>query len=308
MPPSHLELHRRGELARRAAELHERLGACDLCPRCCGVNRLEGELGVCGIGARARVASASPHFGEENPLVGRGGSGTIFFSGCNLRCAFCQNDDISMAPVGTPVEAEDLARIMLQLQAMGCHNINVVTPTHVVPMVVAALDRADGAGLRLPLVYNTGGYDDLEVIRRLDGVVDVHMPDLKFADSAAADRFCGAPDYPEVNREVVREMHRQVGDLVLDEDGVAVRGLLVRHLVMPNGLAGTVAVTRFLASELSPDTYVNLMDQYRPCHHAHHHPDIDRRVTAAEMEAAHRAAAAAGLRRLDQRRGRRLVL
>jgi len=299
--PGYVALAEGGELARRAAELRARLAACDLCPRECGVDRTDGEIGTCGIGDRAVVASASPHFGEERPLVGRGGSGTVFFSGCNLRCAFCQNDDISFDSRGHAVDADRLAAIALGLQEAGCHNLNVVTPSHVVPMIFDALEAGAAQGLRLPLVYNTGGYDALDVIQALDGVVDVYMPDAKFADPAVAARLCSAPDYPEVNRAALAEMFRQVGDLSLDDRGIAVRGLLVRHLVMPDDLAGTDRIMEFVARELSTETYVNLMDQYRPCGEAGRYPEICRRVTEDEMREARRAARMAGLTRLDDR-------
>lgn len=299
--PRYLELARSGELAARAQTLRARLAACDLCPRRCGVARTRGELGTCGIGAQAVVASASPHFGEERPLVGRGGSGTVFFSGCNLRCVFCQNDDISFTGRGHAVDAAALARIALQLQGAGCHNLNVVTPTHVVPMILDALQVASEEGLAIPLVYNTGGYDDLDVLRTLDGVVDIYMPDAKFADADPAARFCDAPDYPEVNRAALAEMVRQVGDLELDDEGIATRGLLVRHLVMPGDLAGTDRTMEFIAQELSTETYVNLMDQYRPCAGAGRFPELCRRVTGDEMVEARRAARMAGLTRLDDR-------
>ena len=299
--PGYVQLARSGELTRRADALRRRLADCDLCPRGCGADRTRGELGTCGIGARAVVASASPHFGEERPLVGRGGSGTVFFSGCNLRCVFCQNDDISSSGRGRVMDAEALARVALRLQEAGCHNLNVVTPSHVVPMILDALQAAARDGLNLPLVYNTGGYDDLDVLLALDGVVDIYMPDAKFADAAVADRLCDAPDYPEVNRAALAEMFRQVGDLELDGEGIAVRGLLVRHLVMPGGVAGTDEVMAFIAQELSTETYVNLMDQYRPCARAGRFPGICRRVTDEEMVEARRSAQMAGLTRLDDR-------
>ena len=293
--PRYVDLHQSGELTRRADALRARLADCDLCPRRCRVDRLAGEVGECGIGDLAVVASAAPHHGEEAPLSGRQGSGTVFFSGCNLGCTFCQNDDISQSDEGHLAESQKLAAIYLRLQELGCHNLNLVTPTHVVPMAIEALDVAAGEGLRLPLVYNTGGYDDLEVIRALAGVVDIYMPDAKFGDPAAADRYCGAPDYPEVNRAVLREMHRQVGDLDIGDDGLARGGLLVRHLVMPEDQAGTAAVMEFIARELSTETYVNLMDQYRPCAGAGRFPEISRRVTTAEMDEARQAARLGGL-------------
>ncbi len=237
--PAYLALHQTGELACRARELEARLAACTLCPRRCGSDRRSGADGVCGIGDRAVVASAGPHFGEEAPISGRRGSGTIFFSGCNLLCSFCQNSDISHGRAGRTVTARELAGIMLQLQDTGCHNINLVTPSHIVPQVLAALDIAAGEGLTLPLVYNTGGYDSLDTLRRLEGIVDIYMPDFKYASGEVADRLSGAPDYPEVARAALTEMHRQTGDLVLDAAGVARRGLLVRHLVLPGDQAGT---------------------------------------------------------------------
>lgn len=302
--PAYLALLRSGELKRRAAEAYARLEACDICARECGANRrLGAEKAGCHTGDRALVSSYGPHFGEEEPLVGRGGSGTIFFTWCNLRCQFCQNHDISQEGQGHEVEPEDMAAMMLSLQASGCHNVNLVSPSHVVPQVLLGLLVAAEAGLRLPLVYNTGGYDSLRTLALLDGVVDVYMPDAKYADAGVGLRFSGVRNYPEVNRAAIREMHRQVGDLVIDGDGVARRGLLVRHLVLPEGLAGTGEVVRFLRDEVSPRTYINVMAQYRPCYRAGQMPPLDRRVTAAEYAEAVRLAAAAGLR-LDERRPR----
>ena len=245
----------------------------------------------------AIIASAGPHFGEEPPLVGTRGSGTIFFSGCNLACVFCQNCDISQGKEGRPHAAPDLARIMLDLQRLGCHNINLVSPSHVVPQVLEALVIAAESGLRLPLVYNSGGYDSLSTLRLLDGVVDIYMPDFKYWDDSTAAKYSGAKGYPTVAREAMREMHRQVGDLVLDKGGVAVRGLIVRHLVLPGDLAGTVEVAKFISKEISPDTYVNIMAQYYPAHEASKHPPLNRRITRAEHEHALRAAKDAGLHR-----------
>ncbi|MDI7269185.1 MAG: radical SAM protein [Myxococcota bacterium] len=266
-------------------------------PRRCGANRSAGETGVCATGRLARVASFGPHFGEEDPLVGRHGSGTVFFAGCNLNCSFCQNADTSQGPgAGREVTAGRLARIFTALREAGCHNLNLVTPTHVLPQVLEALAAARLEGFAI--VWNCGGYESLDALALLDGVVDIYMPDLKFADSAPAAEFCRAPDYPETARAAVTEMHRQVGDLEIDDRGIAVRGLLVRHLVMPNGLAGTDASMRFLAS-LSPRTYVNVMGQYRPEHIAAAHPTIGRRPRRDEIERARGAARAAGLQRLD---------
>jgi len=283
----------------RAEEARARLAACDLCPRRCGVNRLDGKLGVCRIGAAAAVASAGPHFGEEAPLVGRRGSGTIFFVGCNLRCVFCQNFDISHDPTGARVGPRDLAAIMIRLQDLGCHNINLVTPSHVVPQILDALADAIECGLHVPIVYNTSGYDAIETLKLLEGVVDIYMPDLKAWSAAPARAYLTAADYPLASRAAIREMHRQVGDLEIGPDGVATRGLLVRHLVMPDDLAGTGEVMRFLAREISAATYVNVMDQYRPAGVARAFPAISRGITGEEFAAALRAARGAGLSRLD---------
>jgi putative pyruvate formate lyase activating enzyme len=302
--PTYLSLLGSGELRRRVAEAYRRLEACDICARECGVNRRESAEGAgCRTGERAVISSAGPHFGEEDPLVGRGGSGTIFFSWCNLQCQFCQNADISQLGYGQVVEAEDLARMMLGLQEQGCHNINFVSPSHVVPQILAGLLVAAQAGLRLPLVYNTGGYDSLQTLALLDGVVDIYMPDMKYADSSVGQRFSKINNYPQVNQAAVKEMHRQVGDLVTDERGVAQRGLLVRHLVLPDGLAGTAAIVGFLRDEISPNTYINVMAQYRPCHRAHELPPLDRRLSNREYSDAVRLAEDAGLR-LDERRPR----
>lgn len=299
MSPSYLQLYTTGELARRIDEAVARLESCRLCPRRCGVNRLEGETGACGTGRYSRVASFSPHFGEEGPLVGHGGSGTVFFSGCNLGCVFCQNHDISHHPdEGLEASPEELAGVMLELARQGAHNINFVTPSHVVPQLLEALPVAVEHGLRLPLVYNSSGYDSVSTLRLLEDVVDIYMPDVKLWDPDEAHRLLGARDYPQSARAAVAEMHRQVGDLQLDEDGLAVRGLLVRHLIMPGDVAGTVHWMKFLGG-LSTRTCLNLMNQYRPCASAHEHPDIDRAPTPAEFETAARAAADCGLDRLD---------
>ncbi len=303
-PASYVARHRTGELAARAALARQALADCALCPRDCHANRLETADGHCGIGRRARVSSYGPHFGEESPLVGRHGSGTIFLTSCSLHCVFCQNWDVSHERAGAEMSDEGLAAMMLELEARGCHNINLVTPTHVVAQVLSALDLAAGRGLTVPIVYNTGGYDRVETLRLLDEVVDVYMPDVKTLDPAAAARYLGAPDYPAVVRAAIREMHRQVGDLVV-EDGVAVRGLLVRHLVMPGDAMATGDVMRFLAREVSRDTYLNLMDQYRPCGDACRYPAIARPLAAREFAVALDACRAEGLARLDGHVGRR---
>lgn len=303
--PTYRILARTGELARRAAAAVETLAACRVCPRGCGVNRLRDQIGVCRTGRRVRVASFFPHHGEEDCLRGWRGSGTIFLGGCNLRCVFCQNHDISHVPAGREVTAEQLADIMLELQDVGCHNLNWVTPSHVVPQLLEALALAAERGLRLPVVYNTSGYDTLETLRWLDGVVDIYLPDFKFWDPAVARRLARAPDYPAVARAALREMHRQVGDLVCDASGLARRGVLVRHLVLPGGQAGTRAVAEWLARELSPATYVNLMSQYHPdgpvLEAPAQFPALSRPLEPGEFATAQAEARAAGLHRFDER-------
>ena len=271
---------------------------CDLCARHCGVDRSQ-HVGFCRTGRLARVASYGPHLGEEAPLRGRAGSGTVFFSRCNLRCVFCQNHEISQRPVGLELAPEDLAAVFLAVQDSGCHNLNLVSPTHVMAPVLEALVLAAEAGLRLPIVYNTGGYDSPEALALLDGVVDIYMPDMKYDDAYVSRRLSHAAVYPQANQRAVREMHRQVGDLRINEHGLAERGLIVRHLVLPDGLAGTEGIVRFLASEISPDTYLNLMNQYRPDFLAPQYPALHRPTTASEFDAAVRLARRAGLRRLS---------
>lgn len=297
--PSYVKLLTGGELRERADRSWTLLEECRLCPRLCESRRGEGEKGVCRTANRAVVSSYGPHFGEEDPLTGWRGSGTIFFAYCPLGCIFCQNYDISHNGEGEEVDTEELAGFMLSLQQRGCHNINLVTPTHVVPQILQALCLAAEKGLRLPLVYNTGGYDRVETLRLLDGVVDIYMPDMKYADGATAKALSLAGDYPERNREAVREMHRQVGDLVIDEHGLAVRGLLVRHLVLPERLAGTREIMRFLVREVSPATYVNIMAQYYPAYRAHKHPALSRRVTREEYLEAVDIAREEGITRLE---------
>jgi putative pyruvate formate lyase activating enzyme len=299
--PAYLEAQQRGGLEERIQAAYDILNQCTLCPRNCLVDRHHGERGLCRTGDEPVVSSYSPHFGEEDPLVGRRGSGTIFFAHCNLYCLFCQNYEISHGGEGEEITARVLAAIMIQLQNQGCHNINFVTPSHQVYQILAALPRAIDGGLNLPLVYNTGGYDAVETLRLLDGVVDIYMPDFKFWDPQVAARLCQAADYPERAREALREMHRQVGDLVMDEAGVARRGLLVRHLVLPDNLAGTKECMEFLAREISPDTYVNVMGQYRPCGRAGEDPSLSRFLTPQEHREAQIAARRAGLTRLDRR-------
>lgn len=298
--PSYLKTLREGSFPEKIAGAVELLRGCRVCPRECGVDRLQGETGFCGLGAKAMVASAHPHYGEEAPLVGTGGSGTIFFTSCNLKCIFCQNYEISHLMEGQEVDETALGRLMLRLQGMGCHNINFVTPSHLVPQIVEAVYWAAGNGLRVPLVYNTGGYDKVETLRLLDGIVDIYMPDLKFMDRKICKQLMDAEDYPAVAQAAIAEMHRQVGDLQINEQGVALRGLLVRHLVMPNDLAGTREAMRFLAG-ISTNTYVNVMDQYRPCGKAVGKPGLHRSVTRDEYARALEAAREEGINRLDDR-------
>lgn len=290
-------LWERGELAKRREQAFRHLEHCRLCGQGCGVNRLAGEVGICRSDAHLLVSSYGPHFGEEPPLVGRGGSGTIFFTRCNLRCVFCQNWDISHKDRGAETEPEELAQMMLALQARGCHNINLVSPSHYVPQILAALELACAKGLQLPLVYNCGGYESLTALRLLDGIVDIYMPDVKYNDPEVAWELSHARDYPKVVKAALREMHRQVGDLELDERGLAVKGLLIRHLVLPNQLAGTKDLMEFISQEISPHTYVNIMAQYRPAYRASCHPAINRPPTREEYRGAVEAARKAGLYR-----------
>ena len=307
--PAYRALERSGAMADRARAALQELEHCCACPRHCGVNRLAGQVGFCRSGRYARVASAFAHHGEEDCLRGRHGSGTIFFSLCNLRCVFCQNWDISQQPAGVECTGQRIAELMLALQRQGCHNINFVTPEHVVPQVIEALVEAIPRGLRLPIVYNTSAYDSIDSLKLLDGLVDIYMPDFKFWDSESAERLCKASDYPERARAAVLEMHRQVGALKFGPDGVARRGVLVRHLVMPGQLDQTVAIFEWLAREVSPDTFVNIMPQYRPAHRVGHtdqagrsmYAEIDRCPTLDELAAAYDAARRAGLWRFDER-------
>jgi putative pyruvate formate lyase activating enzyme len=299
--PGYLKLYRRGELQQRIEQAVAGLAHCQVCPRRCGKNRLAAERGACQTGRYAHVSSYFPHLGEEDCLRGWQGSGTIFFAQCNLRCVFCQNNDISQEGFSPETRPAQLAEMMLALQARGCHNLNFVTPTHVTPQWLEALPLAVEGGLRLPIVYNTSAYDAVETLRLLEGIVDIYMPDFKIWDAASAESYLTARDYPEVARQAIREMHRQVGELKLDEDGLARRGVLVRHLVLPSGAAGSSEVMRFLAQELSPHTFVNVMAQYHPAGKVgrDRFAQIDRRITPEEYAAAVTAARAAGLSRLD---------
>jgi putative pyruvate formate lyase activating enzyme len=305
--PAYAALLASGELEQRVHSAYAHLEDCDLCARYCHVNRRVGiEGAACRTGERAVVHSYGPHHGEEDPLRGWSGSGTIFFSGCNLRCVFCQNWEISQKGIGREVAPEELAEMMLTLQAQGCHNINLVSPSHVVAQILAAVLIAARKGLRLPLVYNTGGYDSPAALALLDGVIDIYMPDMKYGDSDTAHRYSHVRQYWEVNQAAVREMHRQVGDLAIDGNGLARRGLLVRHLVLPGDLANSDKVFAFIAGEISPDTYVNIMPQYFPCYRAYDYPPLDRPITGDEYRRALMLAAGYGLRHLDERRPDRL--
>ncbi len=299
--PGYLALHASGELIRRKEAALARLAACDLCPRRCGVDRLAGQQGFCRTGRLAKVAAHHPHFGEEAPLVGSSGSGTIFFSNCNLGCVFCQNYEISHLGEGEEVTARQLAAMMVHLGQQGCHNINLVTPSHVVAQILEALPQAIEGGLSIPLVYNTSGYDEVDTLRLLEGIVDIYMPDFKFWSGESSRRFAKAEDYPEKARQAIGEMHRQVGDLLIDAEGIADHGLLVRHLVMPEGLDESREILGFLARDISPATYVNVMDQYRPCGQAMNFPPLDRMLLPEEYRQALELAGHAGLTRLEQR-------
>jgi len=294
--PRYVELHASGELSRRIGEAWNMLTPCRLCPHECGVDRLHGQTGICRMGAKCKVASWNLHHWEEPPISGARGSGTIFFSGCTGRCRFCQNYPVSQLGHGIEIETERLAAMMLELQHKGAHNINFVTPTHFMPHILDALPHAICGGLRLPLVYNTSGYERVEALRLLEGVVDIWLPDAKYDDDAVAHRLSGWRRYVETNRSALREIFRQVGEeLLLDADGMALRGLIVRHLVLPGELAGTPQVLRWLSRDLSPHIHVSLMDQYFPAYRALDDPVLGRRLTADEYENALDALDSAGL-------------
>jgi putative pyruvate formate lyase activating enzyme len=296
--PSYIETYKSGKLRKKIEAAYKILENCTLCPNLCRVNRLEGELGDCKVGKDPMISSASPHFGEEAPLVGRHGSGTIFLTGCNLLCLYCQNYEISHRMMGEIVSVEEFADQMLYLQKLGCHNINFVTPSHQVPQILAALEIAIPQGLKVPLVYNTGGYDSIQELKLMEGIIDIYMPDFKYWDKDVAKRYSiEAKAYPEIARAALKEMHQQVGDLVINEEGVAERGMLIRHLVLPKGLAGTKGVMHFIATELSKASYVNIMDQYRPCGQAWDFPPLDRRITYEEYGEAIAIAKKEGLHR-----------
>jgi putative pyruvate formate lyase activating enzyme len=305
--PAYLKTYREGLFAEKIEKAFRLLEKCRLCPRNCGVNRIQGEKKFCGAGLLPEVSSYSPHFGEERPLVGSHGSGTIFMTHCNLKCLFCQNYAISHGREGREISFERLAGMMVELQMMGCHNINFVTPTHFVPQILKALPVAVEKGLKVPLVYNSGGYDSVETLKLLDGVFDIYMPDFKYADENVAEEYSQASDYPERAKLAFKEMHRQVGDLLLDERGIALKGLLARHLVLPHGLAGTKKVMHFLAQEISENTYVNIMDQFYPCGKISPNSPLARRITQREYNEALEAAKEEGITRLDKREKFRLI-
>lgn len=284
MLPLYLEKLSLPELHQRSEALHQLMIECRICPNECMARRTEGETGECHSTDEVIISSVGPHFGEEPPLVGTNGSGTIFFTNCNLSCEFCQNYDISHLGKGDKVSITELARAMLQLQQRGCHNINLVTPTHFTPQIVAALILAVEKGLELPIVYNCGGYESVETLKLLEDIVDIYMPDIKYSIDENALKYSGVQNYRETVKAAVKEMHRQVGDLKISKRGIAQRGLLVRHLVLPNDAAGSKAVIDFIAEEISTDTYLNIMDQYRPAYHAYKYPKIDRQITASEYK------------------------
>ena len=297
--PSYLELEKKGLLSERVEKLYAHYENCTLCPRDCRVNRKEGQTGKCQASAKVKVSSAFPHFGEETPLVGQKGSGTIFFSNCGLRCIYCQNYEISLEGEGVEITDQRLAETMIKVQKMGCHNINLVTPTHYSPSIVHAVQMAIPMGLHIPLVYNTGGYEKPEIIKLLDGIVDIYLPDCKYMSPQNAAKYSSeAYNYPHYAKLALKEMHRQVGDLRVDGRGVAVRGLMVRHLILPNRIAGTEEFLKFVAENLSKNTYINLMAQYRPEYKAFDYPEISRRIKRSEYEEAKRWAKKYGLTRL----------
>jgi putative pyruvate formate lyase activating enzyme len=285
------------EISERVEKAYALLERCVVCPRKCGVNRLRGETGFCGVGEKPKVASCNVHYGEEPPISGTRGSGTIFFAGCNLSCRYCQNFPISQLRHGKPTSLQELAGMMVRLQSKGCHNVNLVTPSHVVPQILGALSLARDQGFDLPLVYNTSGYDSIESLRLLDAVIDVYLPDMRYSDDKVAQELSGAEDYVEVNRRAVAEMYRQVGNLVTDQQGIAARGLIVRHLVLPHDLAGTHRTFRFIAEKLSPEVQVSLMGQYFPSFKADRCVSINRKITPEEHEAAVKSFFTTGLSR-----------
>ena len=286
MYPSYLESYNNGHLDNLIERAYKMLESCYICPRRCGVNRLKNELGFCKTGLKARLCSYMPHHGEEPPLSGTQGSGAIFFSFCNMSCVYCQNYEFSQAGGGREVDFQELAQFMLELQKMGCHNINLVTPTHVMPQILKALKSAISGGLNLPLVYNTGGYELAQIIKLLEGIVDIYLPDMRYADSNTAIKYSCAPEYPQYNQSAVKEMHRQVGIAKINNEGIIKRGLIIRHLVLPNNISGTKKIMHFIHDEISPDTYISLMSQYAPYYKASQLKEISRRISLDEYEEA----------------------
>jgi putative pyruvate formate lyase activating enzyme len=297
MYPSYLNLGKK-ELKKRIERLFKILESCEICPRKCHVNRLKGEKGYCQLGYLPMVSAYHPHFGEETPLVGKYGSGTIFMTSCNLSCVYCQNYEISQLRIGEEVSFERLAEMMIELQNLGCHNINFVTPTPQVPAILKSLEIAIEKGLKVPLVYNTSSYDSLEVLKLLDGIIDIYLPDARYSDDKVAKKYSNAPNYFEIMKKAIKEMHRQVGDLVINEEGIAIRGLIVRHLVLPNGLAGSEKIFEFIAKEISKNTFLNIMDQYWPAYKAYQYPELSRRITKEEFQEVINLAKKFGLKRI----------
>jgi len=298
MYPSYLNL-KNSEIEKREKAAFKKMISCHVCPRHCKVNRLKNEKGFCNLGIKPTISSFHAHFGEEECLVGTHGSGTIFFTWCNLRCVYCQNYEISHLGIGNEIENDKLAEIMVRLQSYGCHNINLVTPTPQVPQILTGLKIAIKKGLKmLPIVYNSSGYDSVETLKLLDGIVDIYMPDFKYSDERTAQKYSFAPRYPEVAKKAIKEMHRQVGDLTIDKSGIAKRGLLIRHLVLPRDIAGTKKIMNFLSKEISRNTFVNIMDQYRPVFKASRFPSLNRRATSQEYLRARESAEEADLKRI----------
>ncbi len=286
MQPVYLESYRNGNLSTIIEKTFKLLESCVICPRKCKVNRLKGEKGFCKTALLPKVFSYTQHHGEEPPISGQNGSGTIFFSECNMRCIYCQNFKFSQSGLGREIQIEELATYMLKLQEMKCHNINFVTPTHIMPQILKALHIAISKGLRIPLCYNTSGYELPEMIKLLDGIVDIYLPDMRYSDNKSAIKYSSAPDYPLYNRESIKDIHRQVGIAQIDEDGIIKRGMIIRHLVLPNGISGTDKIMKFIAEELSQETYISLMSQYFPCHKVKKIDPISRRITLEEYEEA----------------------
>src|SRR3989338_11453714 len=284
--PSYLKAYQEGSLQKKAESLYKRLDSCDICPRLCKVDRLNNQLGFCKTGKKAKVYSYFCHHGEEPGISGTNGSGTIFFTNCNLRCVYCQNYEFSQLDKGKETGDEELASFMLELQQEGCHNVNFVTPTHNIPQILKALVLAAGKGLKIPLVYNSSGYDSAETLKMLEGIFDIYLPDARYADSKIALKLSQAQDYPAINQRALKEMHRQAGTARFDKEGIIESGVIIRHLVLPNNLSGTDTIMRFIACELSKDTWISLMSQYFPCYKARDYPEISRRITREEYQKA----------------------